>query len=265
MLMTAMLLALGAAQPVTFLEGRWVASEVDEKQVAVWSDVLFGELSELGVTVRRKSDLAEALGLERQKQLLGCEESSCASEIAQALDADGLINGSVGKSGSSLVLNVRVLSNTGTQLAARSVVVPNADAMVVELRPLARALAEAMQPHLSGRLTIKQVTPGARRFWWLPASIGVVALGVGVGLQVSARSLEADLRAGRGFESLAEVQTAISSGQGQEVTSFVMFGVAGAAAVSGLLLVVLGADHVQGPALALTPTWNGFALSGRWP
>jgi hypothetical protein len=266
MLTTVLLFALGASQPVTLLEGGWVASEVDEKQLEVWSDVLFSELGDYGITVRRKRDIIQVLGLERQKQLLGCEAVSCVAEIAQALDADGMIGGSIGKSGASLVLNVRVTSSAGTQLAAKSVVVPSVEAVLTELKPLARALAEAMAPRLPGRVTIKaKVTPGAKRFWWIPASVAVVSLGVGIGLQASARSLEADIRAGTGFSSLMGVQTAVTSGKAQEAGSFVFFGIAGAAVVSTLLLVVLGQDTVEGPPIALAPTLSGFALSGRWP
>ncbi|MEW5737341.1 MAG: hypothetical protein AB1938_00360 [Myxococcota bacterium] len=267
MLSVALLLALAEApRPVTLLEGGWVAADVDEKQITLWNDVLFAELSEFGITVRRKSDVAQALGLERQKQLMGCAESNCSAEIAQALDADGIISGSIGKSGSSLVLNLRVLSNTGSQLAAKSAVVSSVDDALAEMKPLARALAEAMAPHLQGRVSVKaKVTPGLKRFWWIPASIGVVAAGVGIGLQVSARGIESGVRSGTGYDSLTEVQSATSSGKTQEAISYVLFGVAGAAAVGTVLLLVLGQDTVEGPPVALAPTLNGFVLTGRFP
>ncbi|GMU60601.1 MAG: hypothetical protein AMXMBFR34_23640 [Myxococcaceae bacterium] len=267
MLTAALLVALAQApESVTLLEGGWVAADVDENQITLWNDVLFSELSEFGITVRRKSDVAQALGLERQKQLMGCAESNCSAEIAQALNADGIISGSIGKSGSSLVLNIRVLSSTGDQLAAKSAMVPSADAALAEMKPLARALAEAMAPRLSGRVAVKaKATPGLKRFWWIPASIGVVAAGVGIGLQVSAQGIASGVRSGSGYDSLTEVQNATSSGKTLETVSYVMFGLAGAAAVSTVLLVVLGQDFVEGAPVALAPTLNGFVLTGRWP
>ncbi|MCC6333126.1 MAG: hypothetical protein IT380_03945 [Myxococcales bacterium] len=267
MLTAALLVALTQApQSVTLLEGGWVAADVDENQITLWNDVLFSELSEFGISVRRKGDIAQALGLERQKQLMGCAESNCSAEIAQALNADGIISGSIGKSGSSLVLNIRVLSNTGDQLAAKSAVVPSADAALAEMKPIARALAEAMAPHLAGRVTVKaKAAPGLKRFWWIPASIGVITASVGIGLQVSAHGIESSVREGSSFNSLTEVQVAMSSGKTQETVSYVMFGLAGAAAVSTVLLVVLGQDSVEAAPVTLAPTLNGFVLTGRWP
>ncbi len=55
-------------------------------------------------------DLAQVLTLERQKQLADCDSASCVAELAGALGADVLAAGSVGKMGSSSVLNLRLIN-----------------------------------------------------------------------------------------------------------------------------------------------------------
>lgn len=268
MLVATLMLALAQAPaPLTLMEGGWVGADVDQKQVTLWNEVLFAELTRLGVQVRTQADVAQVLGLERQKQLLGCgdDAGSCVAELAQALDADGIIRGSTGRSGSSLVLNVRVVSATGEPLAVKSAVVPTADAALAELPRLAEALVDALAPRFPGRLAPRvKATPGARRFWWLPAAGAVVLTGVGVGLQMAARGVAGDVRAGVGLANLTAVDDAIARGRSLEVGSFIAFGLAGAAAVSAVLVWWLGADADPSP-VTLAPVPGGVVLVGRWP
>ena len=53
-------------------------------------------------------DLKQLIGLERQKQLLGCAERGCVAELAAALGVDGVLTGNVTRSESWLV-TVKVL------------------------------------------------------------------------------------------------------------------------------------------------------------
>lgn len=266
--MLTVLLAVAVAQaqpPVTLVEGGWIGADVDEKQVAVWTEVLFAELTKHGVQVRTRADIAQVIGLEREKQLMGAEGG--VAEIAQALNADGLIRGSTGRMGTSLVLNVRVVSARGEPLAVHSLVVPSAEAAVAAMKPIADALVEGLAPRFPGRLAVRaKVTPGLRRFWWAPAAAALAFAGAGVGLQVAARGVEQDVRTnGSGYPSLATVNDAVSRGQTFETLSFVAFGVAGAALVGTGLLLWLGGDTEDSPAVALVPGPGSLLLVGRWP
>lgn len=58
-----------------------------------------------------QSDLASVLGLERQKQLLGCtdESTSCLAEISAALGAPWLVSGSLARLGNSVRIDLKLI------------------------------------------------------------------------------------------------------------------------------------------------------------
>jgi hypothetical protein len=60
-------------------------------------------------TVLAQSDIQELLALESQKQLLGCDDTSCLSQIVGALGADTVATGSVGKVGDRYLLELRLI------------------------------------------------------------------------------------------------------------------------------------------------------------
>ena len=55
------------------------------------------------------AEILEMLGVEKQKQLLGCTESSCLAEIGGALGTDYLLSSQVGLIGSRLRVDVRLI------------------------------------------------------------------------------------------------------------------------------------------------------------
>jgi len=75
--------------------------------VRLFTDALVGELRRSpDLTVMTGADVEAVLGAERQKQLLGCTDSTCLTELAGALGADRIVHGSVGRVGGSLVVNL---------------------------------------------------------------------------------------------------------------------------------------------------------------
>ena len=88
------------------------SKDVPERPLAALTTALAPEVRKLeGVSAISSSEVRDMLGLERQKQLLGCNEdsSTCLAEIAGALDADEMVT-------SELVL----VGNTYTLTARRS-------------------------------------------------------------------------------------------------------------------------------------------------
>jgi len=81
------------------LEGR---RGIDAGLAAALTDIVQGVYArEADRMVLGPSDLARVLGFEQTKQALGCDDESCLSEIASALDADRLVTGSLDRIGSS--------------------------------------------------------------------------------------------------------------------------------------------------------------------
>ena len=64
------------------------------------------QLREAGLEVVTGSEIGAVLGIERQKQLLGCSAgASCMTELANALGADGVVLGDLAQVGSKIAMN----------------------------------------------------------------------------------------------------------------------------------------------------------------
>ena len=90
--------------------------------VDLFGDSLVGELRKhKGVRVISSADVAAAIGFEKDKKLLGCTDASCLAEIGGALGVDRIVHGSVGRLGSSLVVNLTLADPVrGTAISAVS-------------------------------------------------------------------------------------------------------------------------------------------------
>ncbi len=103
-----------------------------------------------GVRVVTSSEVAALLGLERQKELLGCaDQQSCAVELGNALGVDGLVVGDLGKVGDRYQLNVKVL---GTRDGALLSAYAGSSSAEGELLELLDAAAESMGPEVAEKL-----------------------------------------------------------------------------------------------------------------
>ncbi|MHB8879479.1 MAG: hypothetical protein ACYC8T_37780 [Myxococcaceae bacterium] len=117
---------------------------IDASVGTFFSDHLSQQMNLQGFQVMTSGEIGAVLGLDRQKQLLGCTEdaSSCAAELANALGVDGLLLGSVGKFEDIFQLNLKVLSARDAKpLAIYSGQVSGEKAVLEELNRAAVALA----------------------------------------------------------------------------------------------------------------------------
>jgi hypothetical protein len=57
-----------------------------------------------------KSDIDAMLGLEKMKDAVGCDQTSCAAELAGALGVDSIITGSIGNLGGKYILSLTWIS-----------------------------------------------------------------------------------------------------------------------------------------------------------
>lgn len=148
--MTSVLLAavVAASGPIKVAAPGLSAVSVSAELQAFVNDHLAQELVLEGVEVVTSSQIASVLGLERQKQLLGCSESGCVAELANALGVDAILLGTVAKLGAVIQLDVRVVSAAdATGLALYSERVSSEagllDAMTRAAKSLAPQLAKA--------------------------------------------------------------------------------------------------------------------------
>lgn len=84
---------------------------VDQAKADLLSEVVLTEASRFrGLEVIGQSDIGALLGLEKQRQLLGCkEDSACMAEIGGALGADYMLVGSLGQMGGLLRVDLKLL------------------------------------------------------------------------------------------------------------------------------------------------------------
>src|SRR6185503_17571286 len=75
--------------------------DVDANRGSFYSEHLALQMKRAGIDVLTEREIGAVLGLERQKQLLGCsdEATACMVEMASAMGTDGVVLGDVARVG----------------------------------------------------------------------------------------------------------------------------------------------------------------------
>lgn len=90
--------------PLTLADG------LEPKEGVLLADIVIAHMRRLnGLQVVSLDDVRAVLSHEQQKQLLGCSEGECVTELGGALGCDELVTGSVGRLGRSWILHLRRL------------------------------------------------------------------------------------------------------------------------------------------------------------
>ena len=108
---------------------------------------LLSRLDEVhGLRTVGTADVEAALGADKQRQALGCDQLSCAAEIGGALGVDLVMYGDLGALGDSYALNVSVVRARDSAVLARSSVLTkkNENAVVERIEPLVKELVTRM-------------------------------------------------------------------------------------------------------------------------
>lgn len=127
-----------------------VPSGADPAMTKTLTRLLSVELSRSGaVQTVGSDDVAALIGIERQRQLMGCNDSACLADLG-ALDARYVLTGTVGKVGSGYVVSAQILDTTKAQVVTRAVQrASNDEQLAAASVPLARELlAETATLHL---------------------------------------------------------------------------------------------------------------------
>lgn len=232
------------------------------------SESLGQALAAHGVKVFSSRDIQTLLGMERQKQLLGCaEDSQCMLEISAALGVDGVLVGDLGHFGEEYVLNLKVLSTTkGTVLAlfsARCTAAQLDRTLENGARALLRGVEAAGPWRFSGSLAPVGENSPVRLAAIAPAVLGVGGLVTGLVLQLSAGATFDQFTTAKARGDAAAATTLATNGQGLEVGSAVAFMGGGVALAAAVVMFFAGAP-VQ-PTAMVTPHGASFGLVGVLP
>ncbi len=138
-----------AEKPRLIVTELTVAGGLDPKLAASVTDAVAQEIASRGVfQVLSAHDVAQLVGLERQKELLGCSEesTSCLGELAGALNARFVVSGTLAKLGDAYQLTLQMLDNEKAKPVGRaSRIVQNLDEFKAVL-PYATAEATGVRP-----------------------------------------------------------------------------------------------------------------------
>ena len=226
--------------------------------VAAFTEALTNLISKAGYfDVASSRDVAALLGVERQKELLGCSEGAgtCMAEVSGALGARFIMSGSLVKLGDVWQLTLTTLDSQKSQPIGRAT-------------RIASDLA-ALQAQLPWSVAEATATPAPEpTSKVLPVTIlavGGAAIVVGAVLGLQALSTEATVQgelSAAQLDRLDHYQQQQASVGTLKTASLITL-ITGAAVVG--LGVVLYARSPGGAKVALMPMGNGAALAGTFP
>lgn len=237
----------------------------------LYAGLLATELRERGVRVVSQEDISAVLGMERQKQLLGCD-TSCTSELAAALGVDAVVVGRIGLLGRGYTVSVRLVSaKDGEVLADTTENAPLAAAMPATLEHAAWSLTRQLAQHApfaaldAGPEPAPWREPRASLRTWalVPAAVGVASLAAGVGLRFKA---VATLGALEQATSVTEARALRDAGNVEQTAGLTLLAVGGAASLTALAMALLApAEPTVTATLVPTPGGAVLAVGGTWP
>lgn len=213
-------------------------------------------MSETGlVRVTTPADVAAVLGMERQKQLLGCTESNCVAELAGALGAKALVTGELAVVGEILQLSVRVIDATSARPLFQALERHrDAASLLSAIDRLAIAAADAVGERF-GLTTRPSGSPGKIVLF---AGGGALAVAGGVLLGL-AKVDEVALRDGTvTTPQLAERR--VADGELKQALGLGLLAGGVVASTAALIWTLAG---VTAP-VAIVPTHHGLAVGGHF-
>lgn len=201
-----------------------------------------------------QSDVASMLGLERQRQLLGCVETSCMTELSGALGVPWLVTGSVARLGKAYRIDLKLLQASNGTATWRDGKTTRGDAEVFEvLTTMVKDLVRTFGQPGPSRV-------GAGPLVLLIGGAAVAVAGaVFTGLAASEWGPLNDV-AWRASHSWVEVQQTGSAFNRNIVLGPILLGTGLAAAAGGLVWWLTG----RTAAVAVIPLPGALALSGTW-
>lgn len=272
LMFTTMAASLLTANPVLRIAAPPLSGlEVSEKTAAFHTEHLAQQLAAAGAKVVTPREIAAVLGLERQRQLLGCNEGegSCVVELAGALGVDAILVGDVAKVGTRYQVNLKLISATNAErVATWSARSEGDEALLDELsragRRMAVEAAQALQRSLEPRSGggTESRSGWGRANAWIPAAVGAVGAGLGA---FAAWQADTRYRELTGTLPLTETRAGELRAEGNvwKQTTWAGFGVGAAGLLAGALLWSLGGDDsVPSASAALLP--GGAAISFTW-
>jgi TolB-like protein len=225
------------------------------------------ELARSGrVEAMGSNDLKVLLGVERQKQLLGCAEGAdqCLAEVSAALGAPWLVTGSIARVGHSVRVDLKLLRSSDGKAAFRAGETLGDEGQLFDA---VTRLVAALIPATEDRPGESRPTSGFLRVApWVVVGLGVASAAGGAVLLGQANTVKQQLSTieGRATLTFSEATLAVSRAQGWNTGGIVLLSAGGVVALGGALwFALLRLGSAPSP-VAVVPTPAGLAIVGVW-
>lgn len=251
---------------------------MDAALAPVFTEYLGEQLEARGAEVMTEREIGTLLGLERQRQLLGCsgEADSCITELAGALGSEAVLVGDISRVGAVIQLNLKLLNAADARpLSSYQARVDSQDEIFPQLDLAAAALASGAAARLNRNLVpdqarLERTQRGQtrrtlRRYAWAPLVGGaLLATTGGVALAMS-NARYADLTDEDNRLTTADARTLRDSGKQLQMVAAVGLGAGAAALATGAVMLWLGQEPAPVSA-SVNATGSGavFILSGSF-
>lgn len=223
--------------------------EVPEGTLRTLNEVLLNEFHQQGkLEVLGMSDIASMLALEQQRQQFAeCTDDSCLAEIGGALGVQLMAASSLGAVGEQYVFNVKIVDVRKARVLSRtSEIMPKSDTELIAgmRKAVGRVLASVVGPVLrrGDPSDPAGAEPGRGAWGWAPwVTLGVAVVAVGAGGVMGGISM-ASADDARNESDPAKWIDLDNKAWTMAVGADVAFGIAGAAAVTSLVLFLVRPD-----------------------
>jgi TolB-like protein len=229
--------ALGAKKPrLAVLAIK--AEGVEPSLASTVDETLTADLAKSGkYEVIGRSEIEAMAGFQSDQMKLGCTgDTACLAQIGDALGVDRLVFGSLGKAGSTYVLNTKLLEIHGAHVIARDTeIVSSPDALIAAVARAAQILLGDLPAPLEA--TIEGGSSGGLRHSpWPWVTLGVAAVAGGIGAYFAYE----DTQTYSQFVANPSNTTLASQGNTQQLAAGILFGVAGAAVLTMAGMLIFG-------------------------
>lgn len=254
-------LALNAAPKL--VAPAWTTSRVEADVAKFFAEHFERQLRNRGAQVISATDIEVMLGVERQKQLLGCSEGSCVAELGNALGADAMVVVSVTRLDGTLRASIKVLDSSSAKLRVETEASARSEDGFLEALS---AAADRVGVALGLESTTAIAARGRRSVAWVPMlGGGLLAAGsafcfVFAGVQFG--ELDRELTA-MGVVT-ARARSLSDTGKVFQTVAWVTSGVAVAALVTSAILFLSGEPPVVTPTVSVSPAGSvTFGFGGQ--
>lgn len=268
MLALSLLLLTATPAPLRVAVPDFSVINVSKESAAFFMDRFANRLRSKGLLVTTATEIDAVLGLERQKALLGCSETStsCQAEIAAALGADAIVRARIARFGERFELaltlidpvDAGVLASISASAADERKVLDALDQGADELN--AKLVAAKRRGSAPAALVTEAPTQGHPHWVSLiPLAVGVgagIAGTVALGNSFVKRDAIATSEEPRTLAEEAKVDRALG-------IAFVGLGVAGLA-TAAILFFTAKAPTAR-PVVAFSPSGAWVGVEGRLP